>query len=175
MSLPASRLCLTVPLLAFTPSNFEVVWASAAKPDVVVSRPTAITADKPAKRTLRNEPLMELLLVDGLCPGPRSGRGPCIRLVLGRVCSLHEPLGNQSRTLRLRRVRFDDNHSGRCSALMCHGSVWRRTPDDLNAISLTDANLSFEDHVKKVAVWAQDPSATLVSWSIQEPRSCTWP
>lgn len=28
---------------------------------------------------------------------------------------------------------------------------------------------------KKVSVWAQDPSAILVSWSIQESRSCTWP
>src|SRR2546427_779065 len=133
---------------------------SGAGNDASPSRPNAITADKTAKRTLRNEPLMELLLVDGLCPGPRSGRGPCIRLVLGRVCSLHEPLGNQSRTLRLRRVRFDDNHSGRCSALMCHGSVWRRTPDDLNAISLTDAKLSFEDHVKKVAA---SPSLAMIS------------
>src|SRR5213594_440318 len=115
MSLPASRLCLTVPLLAFTPSNFEVVWASAAKPDVVLSRPTAITADKTAKRTLRNEPLMELLLVDGLYPGPRSGHGLYIRLVLGRVCSLHEPLGNQVRIFCLCTFRVDDSRSGRCS------------------------------------------------------------
>jgi len=31
------------------------------------------------------------------------------------------------------------------------------------------------EYRKKVSVWAQGPSATLVSWSIQEPRSCTWP
>src|SRR5437773_12418365 len=68
MSLPASRLCLTVPLLAFTPSNFEVVWASAAKPVVALSKPTATTADRTAKRTLRNEPIMELLLVRWFIP-----------------------------------------------------------------------------------------------------------